>query len=89
MMMDFTIIFFKFYLYPINTNLECWSFKKDKKTTYMFNCNYSNNHEIYNKLSKYDIIVNYNDSKNYNDILQESNFIKVHSLSNSSIYKKN
>ena len=55
----------------------------------MFNCNYSNNHEIYNKLSTYDIVVNYNDSKNYNDILQESNFIKVHSLSNSSIYKKN
>ena len=55
----------------------------------MFNCNYSNNHEIYNELSEYDIIVNYNDSKKYNEILRESSFIKVHTLSKSSIYKKN
>ena len=81
---------FKFYLYPTNTNLECWSFKKNKKkTTYMFNCNYSNKTDIYNKISKYDLIINYKNNLIYNNILEKSNFVKIHSIGNSSIFVKN
>ena len=80
---------FKFFLYPINTNLECWSFKKNKeKTTYMFNCNYFNKNDIIKKISKYNLIINYENNENYNNILEDIKYVKIHSISNSSIFVK-
>ena len=80
---------FKIYLYPDFINKECWSFKKNKKpSTYMFNCDYKKDKEIIKRLNGYELIVNYNQNKKYNDILIDNDYKKIESIFNSNIYKR-
>ena len=85
----FVLNMFKIYLYPDFINKECWSFKKNKKpTTYMFNCDYKKDKEIIKRLNGYELIVNYNQNKKYNDILIDNDYKKIESIFNSNIYKR-
>ena len=85
----FILNMFKIYFYPKFINKECWSFKKnDKSSIYLFNCNYSNNEEILDRLKSYDLIINFNKNSKYDKILNDDNFNKVESIFNANIYIK-
>jgi hypothetical protein len=85
----FVLNMFKIYLYPDFINKECWSFRKNKKPTpYMFNCDYKNDEQIIKRLNSYEIVINYNQNKTYDDILINNDYNKIESIFNSNIYNK-
>ena len=80
---------FKFYMYPLNINSECWDFSKNlKKQNFNYSCNFVDDIDLKKKLLDYNLIINFKKSKKYNDIFKNDKFYKFKDLGNSNIYLK-
>lgn len=80
---------FKFYMYPLNINKECWDFTKNlKKQNFNYSCNFVDEIDLKKKLLNYNLIINFKKSKKYNDIFKNEKFYEFKDLDNSNIYLK-